>query len=131
MGPSITAIDVTATDAAVERGAILDAARQPVSEELGKPVLFRVRTLNRQDGWAFLFAEMEERSGAPIDYAGTRKAEAAKQGVVSRSYVALLRKVGMRWTVIEAAIGPTDAVWEQWAVRHADAPATLFRMKPN
>ncbi|HEY0622497.1 hypothetical protein [Sphingomonas sp.] len=109
----------------VERNAILDASRIPVVEELGKPPVFVVRQLNRQGGWAFLFADMQQAGGMPFDYGGTRKAEAARQGYVSRSYAALLRKSEGGWRVVEAAIGPTDAAWEGWPAKYG-VPATLF-----
>jgi hypothetical protein len=115
------------TDA--ERNAILDAARIPVVEELGKPPVFVVRQLNRDGEWVFLFADMRQAGGAPFDYAGTRKAEAARQGYVSRSYAALLRKGANGWRVVEAAIGPTDAAWEGWPAKYG-APATLFAFDP-
>lgn len=111
------------TDA--DRNAILDAARIPVVEELGKPPVFVVRQLNRDGKWAFLFADMQQQGGAPFDYGGTRKAEAARQGYVSRSYAALLRKGEAGWRVVEAAIGPTDAAWEGWPAKYG-VPASLF-----
>lgn len=111
------------TDA--DRNAILDAARIPVVEELGKPPVFVVRQLNRDGEWAFLFADMQQAGGAPFDYGGTRKAEAARQGFVSRSYAVLLRQSEGGWRVVEAAIGPTDAAWEGWATKYG-VPATLF-----
>lgn len=108
-----------------DRNALLDAARIPVVEELGKPPVFVVRQLNRDREWAFLFADMQQAGGAPFDYGGTRKAEAARQGYVSRSYAALLRKDGHGWRVVEAAIGPTDAAWEGWAAKYG-VPTALF-----
>lgn len=108
-----------------DRNAILDAARIPVVEELGKPPVLVVRQLNRDGEWAFLFADMQQQGGAPFDYGGTRKAEAARQGFVSRSYAALLRKRESGWHVVEAAIGPTDLAWEGWAAKYG-VPAKLF-----
>ncbi|MCW4461004.1 hypothetical protein OK349_04740 [Sphingomonas sp. BT-65] len=113
------------TVTSAERNAILDAARIPVVEELGKPPVLVVRQLNRDGEWAFLFADMQQQGGAPFDYGGTRKAEAARQGFVSRSYAALLRKDDGGWRVVEAAIGPTDAAWEGWATKYG-VPDKLF-----
>lgn len=116
--------------ASADRDAILDAARIPVVEALGKPPVFAVRQLNRDGEWAFLFADMRQAGGVPFDYGGTRKAEAARQGFVSRSYAALLRKGEHGWRVVEAAIGPTDAAWEGWAVKYGVPPA-LFAFDPG
>lgn len=108
-----------------DRTAILDAARIPVAEELGKPPLFAVRQLNREGEWAFLFADMQQQGGQPFDYSGTRKAEAARRGLVSKSYAALLRKTDRGWRVVEAAIGPTDVAWEGWPAKYG-LPEGLF-----
>jgi hypothetical protein len=108
-----------------ERTDILDAARSPVSEALGKPVVFKVSTLNRSRDWAFLIATMEDRGGNLVDYSGTPKAAAAAEGIVSPIYAALLRQRNGRWVVVECAIGPTDVAWEPWAERYG-APNNLF-----
>ncbi len=113
--------------APADRAAILDAARRPVAEELGRPPLFVVKTLNRDRDWAFLFADMQAAAGKPFDYTGTKKAEAARRGLVSHAYAALLRRQGARWQVVEAAIGPTDVAWEGWAAKHG-APTSLFTL---
>lgn len=107
------------------RTAILDAARRPVSAELGKPVVFKVLRLAEQDGWVFLHADMEDRNGAPVDYHGTPKAAAAEQGFVSRKYAALLHKSDDGWRVVAHAIGPTDVIWADWAERYG-APQAIF-----
>ena len=107
------------------RAALLDAARAPVAQALGKPILFKVRQLRTAGRWAFLLADMEERGGAPLSYAGTPQAEAAEQGMMSRVYAALLRKDGAVWTVVDHAIGPTDVAWEGWGAKYG-APHALF-----
>ena len=119
-----TAAATTPVDAAT-RKAILDSARVPVAEALGKPVLFRVSHLAVSGNWAFLRAEMEGPGGAPVDYAGTPMADAAQHGVASRTYAALLQRTGSGWTVMDKAIGPTDVAWEDWPARHR-APPEIF-----
>lgn len=118
----MAAAATTQVDAAT-RKAILDSARVPVAEALGKPVLFRVGHLAVSGDWAFLRAEMEGPGGAPVDYAGTPLADAAKHGAASRTYAALLRRRGAGWTVVDKAIAPTDLAWEDWATRHGAPPA--------
>jgi hypothetical protein len=107
------------------RSALLDAARAPVAQALGKPVLFKVRQLRAAGRWAFLLADMEEKGGAPLSYAGTSRAEAAAQGMVSRAYAALLQREGDHWKVVDSAIGPTDVAWEGWPAKYG-APDALF-----
>lgn len=122
IGVAMVAMAQAPVDAAT-RKAILDAARVPVAEALGKPVLFRVAHLGVLGGWAFLRAEMEGPGGAPVDLAGTSFADAAAHGAASRSYAALLRREGGVWTVVDTAIAPTDVAWEDWARRYGAPPA--------
>lgn len=124
MGVAImAAAAATGTVDAATRKAILDGARVPVAEALGKPVLFRVSHLAASGDWAFLRAEMEGPGGAPVDYAGTPYADAAKHGMASRTYAALLRRKGNAWAVVDRAIAPTDVAWEGWATQHGAPPA--------
>lgn len=113
----------TAQVDAETRAAILDCAREPVAASLGKPVLFRVKRLGASGDWAFLHADMEERGGKPIDFAGTPRADDAAHGAVSRTYAALLRRNGTEWRVVAHAIGPTDVAWADWATRYGAPPA--------
>jgi hypothetical protein len=128
MGVTIVAIaQVAAQDAvdAATRKAILDSARVPVAEALGKPVLFRVSHLGVTGDWAFLRAEMEGPGGQPVDYRGTPLAENAANGAASHTYAALLRRKGAGWVVVDKAIAPTDVAWEGWAAEHR-APPSIF-----
>ena len=108
-----------------ERAALLEAARAPAGAALGKTPKFRVEQLQRDGDWAFLLATMEEADGRPFDFTGTPLADAAKQGMVSRSYAALLRRKAGGWEVVAKAIGPSDVAWEDWPRRYG-APAKLF-----
>ena len=116
----------TAPVSGAERIAILDTARQPVVRQLGKPVKFLVRTLNRDGDWAFLVATMQDDRGRPSSYAGTPLASAEAEGMISKDYVALLQRSGGRWRVVDQAVGPTDVAWEGWPERYG-APVGLFR----
>lgn len=108
-----------------ERAVLLDVARAPVSKALGKPVLFKVERLSQIGEWAFLLVQLADRGGAPVDYAGTPKADAARHGMLSRRYAALLRRENNHWVVVIDAIGPTDVIWGDWASRYG-APPALF-----
>ena len=112
-----------ATVDAATRRASLDGARVPVAAALGKPVLLLVSHLGVSGDWAFLRADMQGPGGAQVDFAGTPLADAARNGAVSRSYAALLRRQGEAWVVVDKAIGPTDVAWEDWARRHGAPPA--------
>lgn len=107
------------------RAALLEAARAPVQAELGKAPKFRVDQLHRDGDWAFLLATMQDSDGKPFDYKGTPLADAAQEGMVSRTYAALLRHDARGWQVVAKAIGPSDVAWEDWPKRYG-APAKLF-----
>lgn len=110
---------------AAERDQLLAAAREPVEETLGKPPVLVTRELNSEGQWAFLFADLQQQDGTSYDYSGTVKAEAARRGVVSHAYAALLRRDENGWRVVECVIGPTDVAWEGWG-RKYNLPASLF-----
>jgi len=112
-----------------ERVAILDAARKPVADELGKPVQFVVKQIDVQGSWAFLHARMQSPGGQTIDYADTRYADAAAHGHKSSSYAALLQRQGESWSVLAYSVGPTDVAWIGWAQQYG-APPALFET-PN
>ena len=107
------------------RPAIMQAARGTAQSDIGKPVRFLADTLNRQGDWVFLLAAMQDVHGRPIDFAGSKLAAAASEGMVSDRYAALLHRRGASWTVIAHATGPTDVAWEGWAEEYG-APAELF-----
>jgi hypothetical protein len=108
-----------------ERTAILDTAREPAVNELGKPVQFIVKQIDVLGDWAFLHARMQSPGGQTIDYADTRYAEAAVHGHKSSSYAALLKRQGDAWNVVAYSVGPTDVAWIGWAQEYG-APAVLF-----
>ena len=112
-----------------ERVAILDAARKPAVDELGKPVQFVVKQIDVLEPWAFLHARMQSPGGQTIDYADTRYADAAAHGHKSSSYAALLKRQDDRWTVVAYSVGPTDVAWIGWAHEYG-APPALFET-PN
>lgn len=109
-----------------ERIAILDAARAPAQQDLGKPVRFTVHALNQAGEWAFVYADMKDAAGEPIDYAGTPYESVALQGGRSKTYVALLQRQGGAWHVLRHDTGPTDAAWLGWG--DAGAPASVYAL---
>lgn len=121
---AIMATTAAAPDPAT-RSALLDAARAPVEADLGKPVKFKVDRINVVGADAFLLATMEDTAGRPLDFTGTRLAEAAARGFASHRYAALLHKGDSGWTVAATAVAPGDVAWRDWATRYK-VPASLF-----
>lgn len=112
------------TPVGAARDAIIRAAIGRVTAELGVPIQLAPRRLERRGDWAFLLARMADPAGRPLSFAGTPLADAAREGMVSRDAAVLLRLDG-DWTVVDAAIAPTDVAWEGWAATHG-APVGLF-----
>ena len=111
--------------AGADRAAVLDAVRESVMMALGRPVRFVVDRITQQGDWVLLWARMVDDAGRPMSYAGTPLAEAERDGMVSKSTAALLKRADRQWTVVEVAIGPTDVAWEGWGAKHG-APTNLF-----
>ncbi|MET3712697.1 hypothetical protein ABIC65_003415 [Sphingomonas trueperi] len=116
---------VAAEVAPADRAAILDAAHHAIARRIGKTPRLLVRTLGHQGAWVFLIATMQDKAGRPISYAGTPLASAEAEGMVSKDYVALFRRSGAGWRVVEEALGPTDVTWADWAEKHG-APKAIF-----
>jgi hypothetical protein len=108
-----------------ERQAIMDALRAPVRRELGKPVIFEVRTLRVLGTWAFVEAVPRKPDGSPFDYRGTPYQQAIDDGVFDDGMFALLRRERGGWRVLRYAIGPTDVAWISWE-EELRAPRAVF-----
>lgn len=108
-----------------ERQALMDALREPVRREVGKPVIFEVRELRVLADWAFADVSPRNLDGSPLDYAGTPMEEAWRDGLVDDGMYALLRRTGGRWRVLRYAIGPTDVAWMAWE-EELNAPRAVF-----
>jgi hypothetical protein len=108
-----------------ERQALMDALREPVQRELGKPAIFQVRELRVLGEWAFADVSPRNPDGSPLDYSGTSLEEAWRDGFVDDGMYAVLRRTNGRWRVLRYAIGPTDVAWIPWE-EELRAPRALF-----
>lgn len=122
---AIVAAMTISSPATPARAALLDAARIPLEADLGKPVKFVVDRLKIAGDHAFLLATMQDGHGKPLDYTGTRLADAAAQGFVSHRFAALLARRDGVWHVVVDAVGPTDIAWSGWAAKYK-VSAALF-----
>lgn len=109
-----------------ERKALMDALRVPFEKELGKPVIFVVTWLKVSGNFAMWEGEPKRTGGKPIDWKKTKFAEDYEQGLIDQISMALLKKTGGKWKVVEYAIGPTDYPVEEWQKKHK-APKAIFR----
>jgi hypothetical protein len=108
-----------------ERQALIDALRETVRRELGKPAIFEVRELRVLGDWAFADVSPRDPDGSPLDYTGTPMEEAWREGFVDDGMYALLRRRDGRWRVVRHAIGPTDVAWIPWE-EELRVPRALF-----
>ncbi len=116
---------ITPQRGSAERSAILDAVRVPVEKDLGPRVVFVIRTLRMGEGWAFLSAEPQRPSGAPIDYRLTPYADDVAADMFGGEVAALLQWQDGAWVVRALSIGHTDVVWDTWD-QDFGAPRALF-----
>ena len=96
-----------AAPASPQRKAVLDALRPPVEAKIGRSVEFVVQVLRVEDGWAFVMADPQRKSGKPID--GNRYFDDF-DNMDGLRVDAVLRLKSGRWRVVDFAIGATD-VW--------------------
>lgn len=108
-----------------ERQAIVDALRAPVQRQLKRKVIFKIDHLKVQGGWAFMKGVPQQPGGAAMDYRGTVYQEAIDAGAFDDGIVALLRKRGARWQVVEYVVGATDVPYVEWDTQHG-APSAIF-----
>lgn len=108
-----------------ERTAIVAAVRSRVEQDLGPPVVFTIRALNVESGWAYVLATPRRNDRDVIDWSRTRFARTIEAGFMSDRVMALLRGDGDRWQLVEYVLGPADGAWEDWPARH-NVPRALF-----
>ena len=107
-----------------ERQAIMDALREPLQREMGKPMIFQVGSLKVLGGWAFAEVIIRKPDGSPFDYSGTPYQEAIDAGAFDHTTFALLQRVNGRWRLVRHAVGPTDVAWLGWD--DTGAPHAVF-----
>ncbi len=113
-----------------QRRVLLDALRPAIERDLGQKVKFIVRTLRRQDGWAFAHVVPQTPAGGAIDFRKTRHAERVEAGIFDGPDVyALLEQKDGRWIVRDFVVGPTDVAYLAWPDEFG-APAGLFDSRP-
>ncbi len=105
-----------------ERGAVMDALRADVRSHrgLGGSIVFRVNTLNAQDDWVFVVATPQGADGQRL-----REFEASCE--CDSDVIALLRRRGDSWQVVERVICPCDVAYADWDQRFG-APSAIFRL---
>ncbi len=109
-----------------QRRVLLDALRPAIERDLMQKVKFVVRTLRRQDRWAFAHVVPQTPAGGAIDFRKTRHAERVEAGIFDGpdAYALLEQKDG-RWMVRAFVVGPTDVAYLAWPDEFG-APIGLF-----
>jgi len=109
-----------------ERKAIVNTLPAPVEKELKQKVVFRIRRLKVQNGWAFLQGVPQQPGGKPVNYRITQHQTAIEAGAFDDGILALLRKEKGGWRVVVYDIGSTDYPGEYWQ-RKYKAPPGIFQ----
>ncbi len=108
-----------------ERKQIMNAARIPISRELGQRVIFLTSIVRSNGRWAYLQAEPRRPNGRKLNWATTPYARDWKNDMMSDIIMVLLRRDGRRWKAVEYIVGPTDVFWIGWADQYG-LPRELF-----
>lgn len=106
--------------------AIIDVARAEAERRMRRKLLLKVASLRQKNGWAFLFSTMIDENGDPLDLKGTGLEDAARAGVASRAFCALLKRDAGRWRIVETCLGVTDVAWTGWDRKYG-APSAIFK----
>jgi hypothetical protein len=108
-----------------QRIAILNALRPEIQAEIGGEIEFVVSELRVLGDWAYVSASPQRLGGKPIDWRATKFRKDWEDDVMSDLVLALLRRDGGNWTVVEREIGPTDVSWVEW-IKTYKLPKLLF-----
>lgn len=116
---------VTPARGSPERAGIMDALREAVVPELGKPVIFEVSHLKAQNNYAFLIGVPRKPDGTAFDYSGTPYQEAIDQEMFDDWIYAIFARINGRWRCLDYGIGATDVAW-LGLIGKFGAPETIF-----
>jgi len=108
------------------RAEVLEGLRPAVEKETGGRVIFVVHALNVMGEWAYVSGEPRRPGGGKIDWRQTKFRRAYEADMFSGLVLALLRRQGGSWKVVELAIGPTDVAWIDWQKQHK-LPEAFFK----
>jgi hypothetical protein len=100
----------------IERKAILDTLRKPISKDLKKKVIFKVYQLKICDGWAWAVVTALRPDGSAL---GEDDFWGSAQG--------LLRKRGNKWQVLVSGIATDVAALEETQKKYPNAPQSIFK----
>ncbi len=107
-----------------ERTAILAPVRSLLEAKIKKKVIFVVDHMKVEGTWAFFKGTPKTGTGGPINYKGTVLESEAEEA--DEMTVALLRKVGGKWTVVEHGFFTTDVWWYELWKQHPGCPKAIF-----
>lgn len=108
-----------------ERKGIMNAARIPMSREIGQKVIFVVSIVRSDGQWAYLQAVPHHPSGSKLDWMQTPFAQDWKGDMMSDIVMVLLQKSSGGWQAVDYVIGPTDVHWYSWLDQYG-LPEALF-----
>lgn len=101
-----------------DRKLILEAIRPKAEKAIGMKIKFSVRTLRMVKNFAYIYAQPMKADGSEIDWSETKFAQDYADGVFDAGVMALLKKSGKVWKVLEWDLGATDFPGEEWCKKH-------------
>lgn len=108
-----------------ERKILLDLVRVQVEKTLGIEVIFEVKTLKVQGGFAFGDFVPRQKNGLPIDYIKTRMDPDQLEAFDDWICVLYQQDRNGNWSVRQSVFGATDLPYGCWW-KEFGAPKTIF-----
>lgn len=100
---------------------LLDLLRPTVERSAHQKVIFKVNTLNVQNGWAFVNVNAMQKNGAPLDF----KKAGLESGESDNGGAALFHKTAGGWRLVTSVFWVTDVEYEDWPAKY-HAPAAII-----
>lgn len=116
---------VTPAKGSPERKILLDLLRVEVEKTLGIPVIFEVKILRMQGGFAFGDLVPRQKNGDPIDYTKTRLDPDLLEAFDDWICVLWQQDRTGNWSVRQSVLGATDVPYGCWW-KEFKAPKTIF-----
>jgi len=116
---------VTPAKNSLERAAIFNALRAPVSKELKQKVSFVADNFKVQGNWAFVGGQVKNASGGAPDWKVTEYQQRIDADSFEDNMFALLKKTGGKWRVVTYMIGCNDVCYLGWD-EEFKAPKAIF-----
>ena len=108
-----------------DRKAILNAVRPHTQGDIGGNIKFVVDIIQTNGRWAYVQATPQRPGGRKINWSQTPYGKDMEMDMMTDVIMALLKRSGRSWEVVDYVFGPTDVHWVGWVSQYG-LPEALF-----